>query len=100
MFSPTTKEAANITKDLAVNDVKTSANRVERAARSKANSVVEDLSEYAHTAGQSVRHFIDSANDEVHHAADKVKGEIRENPVRSTLVALGVGALIGALLRR
>jgi ElaB/YqjD/DUF883 family membrane-anchored ribosome-binding protein len=32
--------------------------------------------------------------------ADRVTGEIRTNPVRSSMVALGAGLLLGLLMRR
>lgn len=100
MLSSSTKEAANLTKDFAANDVKNAMTNSANNARSKAGHVVEDLSGYANEAGRKVRHFIDQAGDEFSHASDRVSGEIRANPVRSSVIALGVGFLIGALVRR
>ena len=100
MLSSSTKEAANLTKEFAENDVKNAVTNTANRARNKAGHVVEDLSHYANDAGRKVRHFIDSASDEFGHATDKVSGEIRANPVRSSVVALGIGFLIGALIRR
>ena len=100
MLSSNTKEAANLTKDFAANDVKNAVAKSSDRARSKAGHVVEDLSHYAHDAGQRVRHFIDHAGDELGHASERVSSEIRANPVRSSAIALGIGFLIGAVLRR
>lgn len=100
MLSSSTKEAASLTKDFAENDVKNAVANTARDARNKANHVVEDLSSYANEAGRKVRHFIDHASDDARHAADRVSGEIRANPVRSSMIALGLGFVIGALARR
>ena len=100
MLSSSTKEAANLTKDFAENDVKNAMTNTANKVRGKAGHVVEDLSSYANEAGRKVRHFMDNASDELSHASDRVSGEIRANPVRSSVIALGVGFLIGALVRR
>lgn len=60
----------------------------------------ESLHDAAHNAGVKVRGMIHSASDELSHARDYVGTEIRTNPVRSSVIALGVGVLLGALLRR
>ncbi len=71
-------------------------NNIEDSACEMTNS----LTAAANQAGQKVRSMYNNASEEVTHASEKVTGEIRSNPVRSTVIALGVGALIGALLRR
>ncbi len=58
------------------------------------------LHDAAHHAGRNVRSMLHRASDEFSHARDYVGTEIRSNPVRSSMVALGVGVLLGALLRR
>ncbi len=60
----------------------------------------ESLHDAAQNAGRKVRSMIHSASDELSHARDYVGSEIRTNPVRSSVIALGVGVLLGALLRR
>lgn len=100
MFSPTTKEAANLTKESATNDIRSSAKLAKREARDTTENVVESISGYAQEAGKKVRGFIDSASDEVTQATDKVTGEIRSNPIRSSVIALGVGFIIATLMRR
>jgi ElaB/YqjD/DUF883 family membrane-anchored ribosome-binding protein len=60
----------------------------------------ESLHDAAHNAGRKVRSMIHTASGELSHARDYVSTEIRTNPVRSSVVALGVGVLLGALLRR
>jgi ElaB/YqjD/DUF883 family membrane-anchored ribosome-binding protein len=60
----------------------------------------DGLNSAAHHAGTSVRSMLNSASEELSYAGNRVKSEIRSNPVRSTAIALGVGALIGLLIRR
>jgi len=64
------------------------------------NEAKEDLRSAANSAGRKVRGFINSAGEEISHATDTVTKQIRTNPVQSSLVALGVGYLLGALFRR
>lgn len=100
MFSATTKEAANITKDFAANDIKNATQNVKRDARDASGNVIDDISDYANQAGRKVRNIIDSATEELSHTQEKVTSEIRNNPVRSSAIALGVGFILGALFRR
>ena len=67
------------------------------------NSVMEakeNLRDVANQAGRKVRGMIDSATSEITHAKDTVTSQIRTKPVQSSLVALGVGFVLGALFRR
>jgi ElaB/YqjD/DUF883 family membrane-anchored ribosome-binding protein len=59
-----------------------------------------DLHNAANQAGRKVRSMYNAASDEVAHASDVVTTEIRSNPIRSSAVALGVGVILGMLLRR
>ncbi len=68
--------------------------------QNSAESLNADLHNAATQAGQKVRSMIASANDEISQASDKVTAEIRTHPIQSTVIALGVGVLLGALLRR
>jgi ElaB/YqjD/DUF883 family membrane-anchored ribosome-binding protein len=76
-------------KDSTMTDIEQSASDMKNSLTSAANQ-----------AGQKVRSMYNHASDDITHASDKVTSEIRSNPVRSTVIALSVGALIGALLRR
>jgi ElaB/YqjD/DUF883 family membrane-anchored ribosome-binding protein len=88
------------TKDTISNDVKLGANRIRDDVRQTANDVHSNLEITASKAGRKVREYFDSASEEVTHAADAVTSQIRSNPVQSSLLALGAGFIIGALLRR
>lgn len=60
----------------------------------------DDLHNAANQAGRKVRGMIDAAGDEVSYVSDRLTSEFRTNPLRSGVIALGVGVLLGALLRR
>lgn len=64
------------------------------------HDVKEDMQDMAHQAGRKVRNLFNAASDEVTHVSETVTTEIRTNPVRSSMIALGVGVVLGALLRR
>lgn len=59
-----------------------------------------DIQAKANKVGHNVRNFIDSASEEISHAKSVVGTQIREKPVQSSLIALGIGYLLGALFRR
>jgi ElaB/YqjD/DUF883 family membrane-anchored ribosome-binding protein len=60
----------------------------------------DNLHEAAHSAGRKVRGMFNTASNEISSAREYVGAEIRSNPVRSSVIALGAGVLLGALLRR
>lgn len=60
----------------------------------------DDLHNAANQAGRKVRGMIDAAGDEVSYVSDRLTSEFQTNPLRSGVIALGVGVLLGALLRR
>lgn len=64
------------------------------------DDTITNLKSSANEAGRKVRAIVHTASDEISHASEKVTGEIRSNPVRSSMIALGVGVLLGVLLRR
>jgi ElaB/YqjD/DUF883 family membrane-anchored ribosome-binding protein len=65
-----------------------------------AEGTKQDLRDAANNAGRRVRNFINYASEEIGSARDTVTTQIRTNPVQSSLIALGVGVLLGALVRR
>lgn len=71
-----------------------------RASDMNTDSDSTDLREAANKAGRKVRSFITSANDELVHAKEAVSTQIHSNPVQSSLIALGVGFILGSVLRR
>ena len=67
---------------------------------SAACEMKNDITNAANQAGRKVRSLYNTASDDISYASDHVTAEIRTNPVRSAAIALGVGVLLGALLRR
>jgi ElaB/YqjD/DUF883 family membrane-anchored ribosome-binding protein len=103
MLSPATKAAANVTKNLAENDLR---NAADDAANQGANladkgkDILNNVSDYATEAGQKVRGFFDHTLNTTGSVTRNVEAEIKNNPVRSAAIALGAGFILGALLTR
>lgn len=51
-------------------------------------------------ASRKVRSAINNAGDEISYVSEKATGEIRNNPVRSSILALGAGIVLGMIIRR
>ncbi|MFM9889682.1 MAG: glycine zipper domain-containing protein [Rickettsiales bacterium] len=96
MFSTATKDAANDT----VADAKSTAYNAKRDVREAARSGRNDVTDYAEKAGHEVRKFIDDTTDQMSDARERLTNEIHDHPLRSSAVALGIGVLLGALIRR
>ncbi len=60
----------------------------------------DSLNDAASQVGRKARNIYNAASDEFAHASNQVTAEIRANPLRSSAIALGIGVLLGALLRR
>ncbi len=80
------------------NQPKTS-NKFEDAGK-RVVELSDNLSEAANSAGRKVRSFIDSATTEINDAAETAAQQIRNKPIQSSAIALGVGFLLGVLLSR
>jgi ElaB/YqjD/DUF883 family membrane-anchored ribosome-binding protein len=107
MLSSATNAAANVTKNLAEHDIRSSAREAANNARDAAHDltdrghdVLSDVSGYANEAGQKVRGLFDRTLDNSKNATHKIETEIKTNPVRSSAIALGAGFILGALLTR
>lgn len=66
----------------------------------KIESEIKDACCNANEAGRKVRKMIDKTVADVQGAAKEVEEAVRHNPVKASLVAGGIGMLIGALLSR
>jgi gas vesicle protein len=58
------------------------------------------LHDSANKAGHKVRCMIKNASNDISNATEHLTDEIRNKPVRSSLLALGAGVLIATLLRK
>lgn len=68
--------------------------------KNSAHKTSDELHETANQAGRKARAMFHTASDEISQAGERVSAEIHNNPVRSSLIALGVGMVMGALYRR
>lgn len=68
--------------------------------KNSANEAGHELHNAANQAGRKVRSMYNTASDEITHASEQVTSEIRANPMRSSLIALGAGVILGVLLRK
>ena len=89
-----------VTKDAPIRDAKNAASNIRDEAVDTAYGVKDDLSVAANQAGRKVRNFFDCASDEISQASDSVTKQVRDNPIQSSLIALGAGFILGALFRR
>ncbi len=75
------------------------ADELKEAARERAGNIREFATDKAHEA----RHYAEEQYDRARHVADDYRqdGEryVRENPAKSVLIALGIGFIIGRVLR-
>ncbi len=77
-------------------DVRDAAETVSGAA----GSIREDIEVMARHAGSHVRDVVDNIEHHVSETTDTVMSSIKERPMQSSLIALGVGFVMGLLLRR
>jgi len=96
MISTATKVAANATRASAENDLKNAADDL----ASQRRDAVDSVSEYANEAGQKFRSFVDRTLESTNRVSSGIQDEVRTNPVRSSMIALGAGFILGALLTR
>ncbi|ESQ85994.1 hypothetical protein AEAC466_02070 [Asticcacaulis sp. AC466] len=96
MLSAKAKAAAEKIKSFDENDVQS----ISEMVRHEVEHATHVLAERAKEAEARVRHFADHAGDDVKRYSGQAKQKIEENPVPATLIALGVGFVLGALLIR
>jgi len=58
------------------------------------------LAERAKEAEAKLRHIADHAGDDFTRASHRTRQKIEENPIPATLIALGIGFILGAILTR
>ncbi|MDD2325495.1 MAG: hypothetical protein PHW63_05795 [Alphaproteobacteria bacterium] len=95
----TTKDSGPHSNHL-VDEVKKMGRNFKADATDAAHAAKNDLEGVARDAGSHVRTLVDSAQHSLKDASGTVAVKIRENPIQSTLIALGVGLLAGIIYRR
>ena len=96
MLSTKAKAAAEKIKSFSEEDAASLAETIKHEVQ----HATHVLSERAKEAEARVRAFADHAGDDISRYSGKAKAKIEENPVPATLIALGVGFVLGALLIR
>lgn len=97
MFTATReKDDLSDTKKRASDDLHSGIHRVASDVYETASATKDDVTDMARNLGGRFRDIADSAE----HATETVTTKIRENPIPSSLIALGVGFMIGSLFRR
>lgn len=61
---------------------------------------VTNLRQTANETGEKIRDVVEKTAEETVHAGKAVTGYVRGNPIESSLLALGLGVIIGAVMRR
>ncbi len=100
MLSPATKIAAKVTGKLAEHDVRHTVDDAVRGLEADGHDMLNTAGEYATHATQKVRSLYDQTLDTTSRVSSNIESEFRTNPVRSGLVVLGLGFILGALLTR
>ncbi len=94
MLSTATKIAGKVTEASAEHDLKSSANSAIHSAQDAIDRASDNLSGYA----DDVRDKVRGLSNQARVATDRLSGQVRENPIPSSLVILGLGFVLGALL--
>jgi len=88
------------TKDDTTHNLKNAAQAIKNDVRGAVEETKDDLCAAANKAGHKVRNFIDSTSEELSHATQTVTEHVHNKPMQSSLIALGIGFVLGALFRR
>lgn len=91
-------------KDEATHKVRAAAEDIRRGARRVKDDIETDIGEAANAVGEDLKDFARQAGRYVHDFANSTEESmvtrIREKPVAATMIAVGIGFVIGALLTR
>ncbi len=96
MLSPKAKAAADKLESFNEGDARS----ISEMIKHEVEHATHVLAERAKEAEAKVRHFADHAGDDVTRLSRQTKARIEENPIPATLIALGVGFILGAILTR
>ena len=70
------------------------------AAHGHSEELIQTLHELAHQAGYELHKYADVASDQVFKAAKRVETGIRNKPLETAAIVLGLGFLFGFLTRK
>lgn len=75
-------------------------NDAKSSLRTAAEEGAHAVTDIAYRAGENLRHCLTNSRDQVNRAVDTYSDSVRQHPVRTSLLAMGAGFLLAALLRR
>jgi ElaB/YqjD/DUF883 family membrane-anchored ribosome-binding protein len=78
----------------------TTANSSNEDVRDQLNVLRKDLSDLAETVKQQAKSRLSEAEDQARQKVGELEEQIREKPIQATMIAAGVGFLLGAILSR
>lgn len=93
-LSPKAQAAADKIKNFDENDMRSLAETIKHEVQHASDAVAER----AKKAEARIRQFTDHAGDDISRLRDQTTRTINDHPVPSSLVALGVGFVLGVLL--
>lgn len=76
------------------------ASDAKRKAQAAAGDVKEGILEVANEAGHKVREVFSHYSDDLQHGREVLEENIRNKPLQSSFIALGLGVVLGLLIRR
>ena len=101
MQTTTTSVDKGINKmNYAADDLKESAQRIKTDAGDAAGAMKEDLQDMARKAGRHIHDMADAAGNSATDVAGMACDKVRDKPLQSLGIAVGVGFIAGLLLRR
>ena len=83
-----------------VEDIRKGADHVSSDIGNTVDALNDDLHKMAHQAGGQLREYAVSTEKDVKKTVDSVAQQISANPIKSSLIALGAGVVLGSLFRR
>jgi ElaB/YqjD/DUF883 family membrane-anchored ribosome-binding protein len=95
-----TKAAAARLEEAAHNDIREHLHVVAEKSAHMLDDTLDKASAYATDAGRKVRRAADKATSRVKSVSERVTDEIKQKPVQSSLIALGAGIVVGALISK
>lgn len=93
-----------VTRNDAIENAKSSARQAETNVRDAAGqvravgaNVQDNLRSFAYEAGQRVNDYVSAGRDRFSTATDDYADTVRERPIQASLIALGVGLVLGMI---
>jgi len=106
MFATAKDNKANMAKDGMVNeggptthDIKATTHHFKDDMRDTTKAVRDDVEDLARRTGHHMRELADSAGHSIKGVGEAMTVKIRDNPIQSSVIALGIGVLLGMLYR-